>query len=177
MTFFYHLWMGMSINWTLKHLAWLKKLNFDNEILQETFREYLAIYQQATDKVELFDKRIEELACTKPYADNVKRLSCFIGIKAHTALATIVETGDFKRFSTAQQYASYLGLVPGEDSSGASIQRTSITKAGNTHVRKLLVEAAQCYGRGAIGLKSQKLKDKQFGNDPNVRMLLGEGFK
>jgi transposase len=154
--------------WTLKHIAWLKNLDLGNPILQETLREYLALYYQAADKVELFDKRIVELAKTERYAEKVKKLSCFIGIKDHTALSTIVETGDFKRFPTAQHYASYLGLVPGEDSSGNVIRRTGITKAGNTQVRKLLVEAAQCYDRGAVGAKGMALKARQAGNDPKV---------
>jgi Transposase and inactivated derivatives len=154
--------------WTQKHIAWLKKLNFSNAVLQETLQEYITLYHQMSDKVELFDKRINELACTERYAEKVKKLSCFIGIKAHTALATIVETGDFARFPTAQQYASYLGLVPGENSSGNSIRRTGITKAGNSHVRKLLVESAQSYSRGAVGAKGKALKDRQAGNDPKV---------
>jgi transposase len=155
-------------HWTLIHLAWLKKLEFEDAILQEAFEEYLALYHQTADKVEVFDRRIAELSKTERYEDKVNRLSCFIGIKAHTALATIVETGDFKRFSTAQHYASYLGLVPGESSSGDSVQRTGITKAGNSHIRKLLVEAAQCYSRGAVGIKSRELKKRQAGNDPKV---------
>ena len=155
-------------NWTLKHLAWLKKLDLGNAVLQETLREYLASYHQAADKVGVFDKRIAELAKSESYEEKVNRLSCFIGIKAHTALALIVETGDFKRFATAQHYASFLGLVPGETSSGDSIRRTGITKAGNTHLRSLLVEASNCYSRGAVGAKSKALKERQSGNDPTV---------
>ena len=154
--------------WTRKHLDWLKKLDFGNAILQETLQEYLALYHQAADKVELFDKRIGGLARGERYAEKVKKLSCFIGIKAHTALAAIVETGDFKRFATAQHYASFLGLVPGEDSSGESIKRGAITKAGNSHIRKLLVEAAQSYSRGTVGAKPRALKERQAGNDPRV---------
>jgi transposase len=154
--------------WTQKHLAWLKKQEFSEAILQETFQEYLTLYYQAFDKVELFDKRIEELAHHEAYEERVKKLTCFIGVKEHTALATIVETGDFDRFRTAQQYSAYLGLVPGEDSSGGSIQRTAITKAGNSHIRKLLVEAAQSYSRGAVGAKSKALKSRQAGNDTKV---------
>jgi len=155
-------------NWTQKHLAWLAKLDFGDAILNETLREYMTLYHQAVDKIELFDKRIAEMARMERYDEKVKKLTCFIGIKEHSALATIVETGDFIRFPTAQQYASYLGLVPGEDSSGDSVQRTGITKAGNTHVRKLLVEAAQSYSRGVIGKKSKALKDRQAGNDTKV---------
>ena len=155
-------------NWTQKHLAYLNKLDPGNAILRETLQEYLVLYYQAVEKVELFDKRIDELAHTERYEDKVSRLTCFIGIKAHTALATIVEIGDFARFPTAQHFASYLGLVPGEDSSGDSVQRTGITKAGNSHVRKLLIEASQNYSRGAVGKKSKILKDRQAGNDPKV---------
>ena len=154
--------------WTQKHMSWLGKLDFGHPVLQETFEEYLALYNQALDKVEIFDKRIEELAKREEYAVNVKKLICFHGVKELTALAILVETGDFGRFAKAENYASYIGLVPGEDSSGDSIQRTGITKAGNSHVRRLFVEAAQCYSRGSAGKKSKALKARQAGNEPKV---------
>lgn len=72
-----------------------------------------------------------------------------MGIKTHTALSFVVETGDFKRFAKANNYASFLGLVPGENSSGEKHRGLSITKAGNNHLRTLLVETAQSYSRGA----------------------------
>ena len=154
--------------WTQKHIAWLRQQHFGNPVLQEAFQEYLTLFFQASDKVDLFDKRIEELAHRESYEESVRKLICLIGIRTHSALAMIVETGDFKRFAKAEQYASYLGLVPGEDSSGDSKRRTGITKAGNSHIRKLLVEAAQCYSRGAVGSKSKMLKCRQDGNDPKV---------
>ena len=155
-------------NWTQKHLAWLKNLEFNSAMLQETHREYLILYYQMAEKVECYDKRIVELARSERYDEKVKKLMCFIGIKEHTALATIVETGDFIRFPTAPQYAAYLGLVPGEDSSGNTVRRTGITKAGNSNVRKLLVETAQSYSRGRIGDKPKALKERQSGNNPAV---------
>lgn len=155
-------------HWTKKHIAWLELQEFEDPVLHEAFREYLTLYYQACDKVEVFDKRTEELAHKEAYEEKVGKLSCLIGVKTHTALATIVETGDFNRFPTAEQYAAYLGLVPGENSSGNSIQRTGITKAGNTHIRKLLIEAAQNYSRGAVGAKSKALISRQAGNDPKV---------
>lgn len=154
--------------WTQKHLAWLDKLDFGNAILQETFREHIILYHQACDKVAMYDRRIEELANREEYAEKVKMVTCFLGIKTHTALAAIVETGDFKRFAKAENYASFLGLVPGENSSGDSVQRMGITKAGNTHLRSLLVEAANCYGRGSPGKKSKALSARQAGNKPEV---------
>ena len=154
--------------WTQKHITWLKHLDFGNAILQETFEEYLILYFQACDKVDRYNKRIEEMADSERYKASVKKLSCFIGIKTHTALATIVETGDFNRFKNARDYASYLGLVPGENSSGGTRRQMGITKAGNSHLRKLLVESAQCYGRGKAGVKSKELAKRQAGNDPKV---------
>ena len=124
--------------------------------------------RQLTDKLERMDRRIEELSQYETYKEPVDHFTCFIGIKRPTALAVISEVGDFKRFATAQQFASYLGLTPGEDSSGEGQKRLGITKAGNTHVRKLLIEAAQSYGRGKIGYKSVALKARQQGNSPHV---------
>lgn len=81
----------------------------------------------------------------------------------HTALSVLVEVGDFHRFASAQNFASYLGLVPGEDvPSGDGQTRLGITKAGNRHVRMLLTEASQCYACGQIGFKSKKLKSRQM---------------
>jgi len=154
--------------WTQKHISWLKKLDFGNTILQEAFQEQLITYYQVSDKIDRYDKRIEELAQRESYKENVRKLTCFIGIKTHSALSILVETGDFNRFPKAENYASYLGLVPGEHSSGGTVLRTGITKAGNTQVRKLLIEAAQSYSRGVVGNKSNDLKKRQAGNEPNV---------
>lgn len=127
--------------WTIKHLKWLKDLEMD-ELFRETLDEYMLTYEQLKDKIERYDERIEELAQEKEYRENVNKLKCFIGIKTHTALSFVVETGDFKRFKKANNYASFLGLVPGEMSSGEKQCRTKITKAGNSHLRTLLIEAA-----------------------------------
>ena len=125
-------------------------------------------YDQLTDKLERLDCRIEELAAQPEYQEKTQRMSCFLGIKTHTALSTLVEVGDFKRFASARHFASYLGLTPGEDSSGGDQNRLGITKAGNGHIRTLLVEAAQSYTRGQIGYKSKALKARQYGNPTDV---------
>ena len=95
-------------------------------------------------------------------------MTCLIGIKRPTALAIMVEVGDFKRFPSAERFASYLGLVPGEHSSSTDVNRLGITKAGNCHVRKLLTEAAQSYARGKIGNKSKNLIKRQEGNPAKI---------
>lgn len=158
---------GGRNHWTATHIKWLKALRADG-LYKEILDEYLLTYDNLTDKLERLDQRIEELASRAEYQPNVKKLTCFLGIKTYTALSAIVEVGDFQRFAAAEKFASYLGLVPGEDSSGDGQQRLGITKAGNTHVRRLLVEAAQSYSRGQIGYKSKELKARQAGNTPLV---------
>jgi len=153
--------------WTAKHVSWLKSLKMGG-ILQESLDEYLITHDYLTGKIERLDKRIEELAGEVRYEENVKKLSCLLGVKTHTALSTIVEVGDFKRFPTAEKMAAFLGLAPCENSSGEKQCRGGITKAGNAHVRRLLVESAQSYTRGAAGHKSVALKHRQSGNTPQV---------
>ena len=160
--------------WTIAHLKWLKGLNVEG-IYRETLEEYMASYDEQTAKIERFDKRIEEIAGQERYREKVKRLGCFLGIKTHTALSLIVETGDFARFAKGSTYAAYLGLAPGERSSSESINRLGITKAGNSHLRQLLVEAAGGICKGAVGHKSKALKARQEGNSAEVIAYADKG--
>lgn len=153
--------------WTIRHWDWLKKLEITG-IYREVLDEYLASYEEQTARVERFDKRIEELAADPEYQKNVKKLGCLLGIKTHTALSLIVETGDFNRFAKGNTYAAFLGLAPGESSSGDKINRTGISKAGNTHLRSLLIEGARGICKGRIGHKSKELRSRQSGNSAQV---------
>jgi len=158
---------GGSTHWTNKHLTWLRTLKLDG-VYQETLDEYLITYEWLTDKIARLDARIEELALGEEYEEKVKKLSCFIGIKTHTALSLIVEVGDFNRFAKANNFSSFLGLTPGEDTSDERRNGLGITKAGNGHLRRLLTESAQGYGKGKIGFKSKNLKARQKGNSSEV---------
>ncbi len=149
--------------WTIAHIKWLKKLELSS-MYQETLNEYMASYDEQTAKIERFDARIEEIASQSRYTEKVKKLGCLLGIQTHTALSLIVETGDFNRFAKGNIYAAYLGLAPGEFSSAEKINRLGITKAGNGHLRKLLVEASGGICKGAIGHKSKVLRQRQQGN-------------
>lgn len=154
-------------NWTGMHLKWLRALKLP-ELIRETLNEYLATYEDLTSKIARYDKRIQEIASQNEYQEDVRKLECFLGIKTHAALSLIVETGDFKRFSKGNIYASYLGLAPGEHSSGESTGRLGITKAGNSHLRRLLIEAAEGICKGSIGHKSKSLAARQKGNPEDV---------
>lgn len=153
--------------WTIAHLKWLKGLDISG-LYKETLNEYMASYDEQTAKIERFDQRIEELASQERYQEKVKRLGCFLGVKTHTALSLIVETGDFERFAKGNTYAAYLGLAPGENSSNEKIRRLGITKAGNGHLRQLLIEAAGGICKGAVGHKSKELRRRQNGNTAEV---------
>lgn len=158
---------GGKTYWTIKHLSWLKSLKL-SPVLQETLNEYMISYNYLTAKIERFDERIEEFASDDKYAEEVKKLSCLIGIKTHTALSLIVEIGDFHRFAKANNFSSFLGLTPGESTSDENKKMLGITKAGNSHLRRLLTEAAQGYTKGVVGYKSKALKARQKGNTPEI---------
>ena len=158
---------GGKTYWTMAHMKWLRGLDLEG-IDKETLSEYLITYDYLVEKIVRLDNRIEEMASGERYHEKVKNMSCFLGIKTHTALSVIVEIGDFERFAKARQFSGFLGLVPSEDSSADDINRYGITKAGNRHLRRLLVEAAQSYTRGAIGHKSIALKKRQEGCSPEV---------
>ena len=153
--------------WTQAHLKWLRSLQLGG-VYQETLLEYLATYDRLSEAIERFDARIEELAEDDRYRENVKKLVCFKGVRTHTALSLLVETGDFNRFEKAGQFAAYLGLVPGQHDSGGHGKNCGITKTGNKHLRTLLVEAAQGFSHGRPGSKGRVLKARQAGNPPDV---------
>ena len=151
---------GGKSYWTQVHVKWLQNLELP-ALEAETLSEYLITYDYLVEKIERIDKRIEELASGEKYQEKVQNLECFLGIKTQIALSLIVEIGDFERFEKASKFASFLGLVPSENSSGESTHRYGITKCGNSHLRRLLIEAAQHYTHGNIGHKSIGLKKRQ----------------
>jgi len=145
-------------NWTVAHLKWLKDLKFNDPVEQEILNEYLSSLTFLSDKIKAMDVRIEELASEKQYCENVKKLRCIKGIETNVALTLLAEIGDFNRFSKPTDFASYLGLIPGEQSSGNKVRGTGITKAGNSTLRRKLTESAKGYWRGRIGIKSATFK-------------------
>lgn len=162
-----HGYQYSGTKWTIKHVIWLSKLDLD-PMYRETLNEYMASYEEQESKIERYDKRIEEIAAEERYQENARKLGCLLGISTHTALSLVVETGDFKRFAKGNIYAAYLGLAPGEHSSSTSVNRLGLSKAGNTHLRCLLVEAARSICKGAVGHKSKRLRARQIGQSAEV---------
>ncbi len=155
--------------WTNIHYTWLRQQRFTDPVDQETFKEYLQEVHDQQEKVDRYNQRIEEFSQLDAYREKVARLRCFRGIETHTALSLVCEIGDFSRFANAQQFSSYLGLVPSEDSSGQREKRGGITKTGNTRLRLLLIEGANSTLKSSLyGQKSKRLKARQNGNEPEV---------
>lgn len=126
---------------TKKHVDRLCEINFDSAVLKETLQEYMILYFQLREKVDMYDCRIEELSRTEAYLEPVQKLGCLRGIAAHTALLLCVEVGDFKRFATAQQFAPYLGLTPGNAPAETSsiipaLQKPEIPAFGSCLLRR-----------------------------------------
>jgi len=132
-------------NWTAGHRKWLLSLELDLPMEQETLDEYYARVVELEEHCQRMAIRVEEIAVEERYAEPVRQLKAFKGIGTLIALSLIVEIGDFRRFATAEQFMAFLGLVPSEHSSGSKRRQGTITKAGNSHLRKLLVEAGWQY--------------------------------
>ena len=131
--------------WTVKHKNWLATLDLGNPLDRQTLDSYLARLQELESTCSQLACEVESIAQEDRYRDAVRTLSAFKGIKTLIALSFIAEIGDFRRFSSAAQFMAFLGLVPSEHSSGSKHRQGAITKAGNSHLRRLLVEAAWHY--------------------------------
>ncbi len=127
--------------WTLAHDTWLRRQRFDAPALQLTFESDYEAVLTVKARRDRLDEAIAAMAADSEFTPIVRRLSCLRGISSLTALGLAVEIGDWHRF-TGNTIGSFVGLVPSEHSSGASRVQGSVTKTGNTHVRRLLVEAA-----------------------------------
>jgi transposase len=122
-------------------------LEFEQGMEKETFEQYLSHLEDLTERIKRMEKRIAEVAQQGEYREEVQKPRAFGGIDYLTALALLCETGDFRRFPNAGAFMSYPGLVPREFSSGGKRRQGRITKAGNSHIRKLLTESSWHYPR------------------------------
>jgi transposase len=133
-------WSGGKA-WTGAHHSWLGRQHFDLPGLQAAYDTTLETVLLAQSRRDRLDKAIEQMAREMQWWPIVCRLQCLRGISTLTAFGLAVEVGDWSRF-TGSTIGAFLGLVPTEDSSGEGRSQGSITKTGNTHARRLLVEAA-----------------------------------
>ena len=156
-------------NWTEKHYAWIRAIIADDSLASEdqmVASEYLYLLEYKLARRDELDRRIEELALLPLYRDTVARARAFRGIDTHAAMVLATEIVDWRRFERPSQLMAYLGLVPKEHSSGERERKGSITKAGNSHCRHVLVQAAWNYRHPPR--MSAALKKRQEGVSPEV---------
>lgn len=166
---------GTNRYWTGTHFKWMKELKFEKMLEKLTFEEYLSVIESMEERIKRLDKQIEEVAESVPYAEKVRKFRAFKGIDYLIALSLIVEIGDYQRFPSAQAFMSYLGLVPSEYSSGKKRKQGGITKTGNSHLRRLLTEAAWHYARPAV--VSKRLSERRIGTGENVIAYADKALK
>jgi transposase len=131
-----------GLSWGVSRRTWLSEQRFAFAAEQQAFDSYLHALDLADARIEQLEQAIREAAEQQPWRELVARLRCLRGVDTLTALALVAEIGDFGRFKCAEEFMAFVGLVPSEHSSGEQRRQGSITKVGNSHVRRLLVESA-----------------------------------
>jgi transposase len=132
-------------SWTRLYVAWLRRQRLSEPLAQRALEHMCAHVDGLDAQIAAIESELEAIAQSPDWAPRVARLVCFRGFATLTALCLLAEIGDFRRFGTPRDLMSYLGLTPSEYSSGDSRHRGHITKAGNIHARKSLIEAAWHY--------------------------------
>jgi len=132
-------------SWSKRHYAWIRQQTWASPVLAQTYQAYLRAVDDIEAQLAVVNADVRALLNCEPLRTRVIPLRCFRGVDDLTALTIAAELGDPRRFPTARSIMAYVGLVPSEFSSGERRQRGSITKTGNAHVRRVLIEAAWHY--------------------------------
>lgn len=150
--------------WGPTRRRWLGSRSFEDPARQAAFDDYVQTVDIIDARIARLDGAVAELAEAEPLRELVAKLRCLRGVDTLTAVGICAEIGDFSRFDSAPKFMAFTGLVASEHSSGQTRKQGSITKAGNTHLRRLLVEAAwHARRRPKV---SYELSRRQRGADP-----------
>jgi len=155
-------------NWTKKHMTWIKsQVRFEQPALQTAFLDYVHEVEHAADRLERLEKAIDDAIASAPaeIQEVVQALQALRGVGKIVAVSIVAEVGSLSRFSNPRQLMSYSGMVASEYSSGSRVQRGGITKTGNAHLRRVMVEAAWAYQHkpwigGWLAKRQQGLDDE-----------------
>ncbi len=142
-----HGWVyrGGKSRWTQAHFRWLEQVKFDSPVQQIVLQEYIETVKEMQRRVAGLEGQMRQALTGWSLRPVVEGLMALRGVSLITAMTTLAELGDISRFDSPRQLMAYLGLVPSEHSSGGSRRQGAITKTGNGHVRRVLVEAAWNY--------------------------------
>lgn len=133
--------------WTIRFWTWLRNVKLEGEYTTFVLDEMIAALTTTLDQLERFDDEIARAAKKDEYAPYIAALRVLRGVDVLSAMVLLSELGDLRRFGTAPELMAAIGLVPGESSTGDKTTRLPITKTGNAHVRRVLIEAAWNYQR------------------------------
>jgi len=150
-------WEGGRWAWSQRNRAWLRGLRMEQAADQVVLDEYLLAIEQVEGRLKALEERIEVVSQEPRYVEAVGALRCFRGIDTVTGMGLVAELHDFMRFESPRGLMAFVGLVPSEYSSGEREKRGGITKTGNSHARRLLIEAAWHY-RHRPGMRTLKLR-------------------
>ena len=132
-------------NWTAAHWAWIKRIEFAEKADNDVLAYYVDATRQAMEDKKRLEGLVEAEAAKPRWKRRVDSLRCLKGVDTMTAADVVFEAGEFSRFKNARSFAAWLGLTPSEHSSGERVAQGGITKAGNKHLRRAMVEAAWHY--------------------------------
>ena len=157
--------------WKSQHMAWLADRKFELLAAQDTFVDYFTEVKAAAARIERLERAIDAAVERAPGAmrDVIAALQTLRGVAKVTAVTVAVEVGSFSRFARAKELMGYSGAVPSEASSGGTTKRGAITKTGNSHLRRVLVEAAWAY-RSKPNL-FPALRKRQEGQSEEVKAI------
>jgi transposase len=135
--------------WTLAHRRWMAEIIMPHPAQQIMLQEYIHSVEECTQRVHRLTEQILQLMPDWRMHPLVTALQALRGVAPVVAATAVAEIGPMGRFERPRQLMAYLGLVPSESSSGGSVRRGAITKTGNGHARRALIEAAQAYSHPA----------------------------
>lgn len=159
--------------WTKAYRRWLTTVRFQHPAQQIVFQDYVDAVADAEARVEKLTGQIADLLPSWTLAPLVEAVQAMRGVAFIVAVTVVAEVGDFRRFDNPRQLMAYLGLTPSEHSSGASVRRGGITKAGSGIARRALIEGAWSYRMQAR--VSRKLHDRLEGLPKAVRDIAWKG--
>jgi len=166
-------WEGTT--WTVKHRDWIRTQTFAYAAQQRVLEDYLKMVEDLAERVDRLTAQMEELVQETALAPLVQALQAFRGISVVSAVTIAAEVGDLRRFATASQFMSYVGLVPSEDSTGKRRRQGAITRCGNAHLRRILTEAAWHYRH--VPVMSKELRRRNQGVAVGVQRIAWEAQK
>lgn len=161
--------------WTLKHRDGIRVQKFAYPAQQRVLEDYLKSVEDMAERVWRLTAELEELVQDTMLAPLVTALQAFRGVSLVSAATIAAEVGDLRRFATLGQFMSYVGLVPSEDSSSKGRRQGAITRCGNGHLRRILMEAAWHYQHAPV--MSKELRRRNKGVAVGVRRIAWESQK